>query len=421
MNIEQKPAENRNSSVFSVSASTNRDISNTASNTSDWPALRYESITWNETTESSASRKNKLSARGPYQAAIPAFIADAHPLIRNELLAEVEDATTALAKFDFEIGTFTAPFDAILLRSESASSSEVENLTASAKQLALAELGEKNSSNARIVVDNVSAMRAALELSKEPSASSIIEMHRALLGRTRPEICGSWRDRPVWIGGFSPHSADFVGPESSRIPELIADLEIFMKRADLPILVQVAISHAQFETIHPFEDGNGRTGRALVQSLLRHTELTTNTAIPVSAGLLHDTEKYFDALNAYRDGEIEPIIEAFTEAVFRAISNGRQLVQDLQNIADAWSGAHSFRRNSGAARILSLLIAQPVVSINLLTERLGLSSTAVSNSIDQLVETGVLRPLNPKKRNRMWVSDEVLEALDAFAARSRRR
>lgn len=386
-----------------------------------WPACELESVSWQAPEDSHTSRRQKLKARGPYQACVPAFIAGVNPALPSDLIAELEDAATAIARFDLEVGNFVAPFDAILMRSESASSSEVENLTASAKQLALASIGEKNSRNAQIVVDNVSAMRAALDLGDAPTGGAIIEMHRALLGRSRPEICGSWRSRAVWIGGQSPHTADFVGPESGRIDDLIADLELFMRRTDLLVLAQVALAHAQFETIHPFVDGNGRTGRALVQSLLRHTGLAENTAIPISAGLLHDTQRYFSALSAYRRGEIVPIIRAFSEAAFRAISNGRLLVKNLQQITDGWAAAHKFRANSAPSRILGILLDQPVVSVALLRDRLGLSATALIAGISRLVEAGVLTSLNGNKRNRIWLAEEVLIALDAFAARARRR
>lgn len=386
-----------------------------------WPAVQFERLSWAADYDPRASRNKNLGARGTYLAAIPAFIAHRAISISNELTAELEDAATTLAKFDFEVGTFTAPFATILLRTESASSSEVENLTVSAKQLALAELNSSTAQNAKIVVDNVDAMRAALDLSDQLTGNSIIEMHRALLERTNPEICGAWRNRAVWVGGYSPHSAKYVAPAESRVSDLMADLEKFMVRADLPILAQVAIAHAQFESIHPFEDGNGRTGRALVQSMLRHTGLTTNTTVPVSAGLLHDTEGYFAALDAYRLGDIEPIIRAFSEASFRAVDNGKKLVADLQAISSGWASRIKARSDSSLAKLLVLLIEQPAITQPLLQQRLGVTPQAIFAAIERLVDAGVLHPLNDYRRNRVWVSQEVLAALDAFAARSRRK
>ncbi len=99
-----------------------------------------------------------------------------------------------------------------------------------------------------------------------------------------------------------------------RVPAAIDDLMAFAARDDVPLLAQIAVAHAQFETIHPFTDGNGRTGRALVQAMLRNKGLTRQVTVPVSAGLLADTDGYIAALTAYRDGDAAPIVERFAEA-----------------------------------------------------------------------------------------------------------
>src|SRR5690606_15292452 len=145
-----------------------------------------------------------------------------------------------------------------------------------------------------------------------------------------------FRDQQVWIGGtdYSPHRADFVPPVASRINRSIQDLCAFSERTDLPLLAQAAIAHAQFETIHPFNDGNGRGGRALVHVMLRNGGATTRTTVPVSAGLLSDTGAYHDALTAYRNGDPNPIIEEFSRAAFAALRNGQQLVTDLRTLHD---------------------------------------------------------------------------------------
>jgi Fic family protein len=106
----------------------------------------------------------------------------------------------------------------------------------------------------------------------------------------------------------------------------MADLVAFAGRTDVPVLIQAAIAHAQFETIHPFPDGNGRTGRALLQGMLRHGGLTRNITVPVSAGLLNDTNAYFRALAEYRAGKADAIVITVAEASFAAIRNGRRLM-----------------------------------------------------------------------------------------------
>ena len=184
------------------------------------------------------------------------------------------------------------------MRSESAASSKIENLTASARAIAQAELTGHAGGNASVIVSNDQAMRAALELAGQIDGHTILQMHDALLGPTQPDIAGRWRDQQVWIGGghASPHDAMFVPPRHERVPAAIEDLIGFIDRDDVPVLAQAALAHAQFATIHPFPDGNGRTGRALIHAELRKRRLTRNVTVPVSAGLLVDTDACFEAL-----------------------------------------------------------------------------------------------------------------------------
>ena len=217
---------------------------------------------------------------------------------------------------DAELGGEIAPFATVLLQSESAASSQIENLTATARAIAEAELpGGKARRNAEMIVANTAAMKAAVALSDAVDADAILAMHRALMINDPRHTHGAFRTEPVWIGGGStPIGATFVGPRHELIPGAIADLIAFAQRADVPALPQIAVGHAQFETIHPFTDGNGRTGRALVQSLLRNKGLTRQVTVPVSAGLLADTDAYFAALTSYRDGDAAPIVERFSRA-----------------------------------------------------------------------------------------------------------
>lgn len=389
----------------------------------EWPALLFETLPWERDGTAPVSRRAFRAAAGPYRAAIPALISNRVLGISSELLALADDATSELARFDAEVGTLAAPFSAILLRTESASSSEVENITSSAKQVALAEIDEASSGNARLVVGNVHAMEAAIALSDALDPDSVIEMHRALLEQHDPEITGRWRDQPVWIGGgsVSPHHAEFVPPAAGRVPELMDDVMQFARRIDIPVLAQTAIAHAQFETIHPFPDGNGRVGRALVQGMLRAGRVTRNVAVPVSAGLLHDLPGYFAALTSYRDGKPGPIIEAFAEASFAAVRNGRHLVDDLQTARRGWDSIVVARSDSSVHRLKTYLLRQPVINARAAAIELGVSEVAAQTGIDRLVEVGVLEQAGGGRRNRRWAAPEVLAALDAFGARALRR
>ncbi len=387
----------------------------------DWPAVDYESIAWHRPDGMIGSRRALLQARGPYLAAIPPLIGGRRVELEPEVLAAADEASEALARFDAEAGSLVAPFASILLRTESASSSEVENLTASAKQVSLAEINASRSDNARLVVANVRAMDAALLLSAHLDEDSVIAMHAELLGDSAPHFVGSWRDQPVWIGGgISPHSAQFVPPAHSRIPQLMDDLIGFAERTDIPVLAQAAIAHAQFETIHPFPDGNGRTGRAILHAMLHRGGLTRNVVVPVSAGLLHDTASYFAALTAYREGDVDAIVRAVTNAAFSAVSNGRALARDIRSIRSRWEAALTARSDSSAYAALDVLLAQPTVTAAILAERLSVSDVAAGNAVARLVEAGVLTKASGNARYRIWQATDVLDALDAFAERARR-
>ncbi|MCO4263960.1 Fic family protein [Pseudarthrobacter sp. MDT3-26] len=390
---------------------------------SSWPPLGYEERPWHSVQDEYGSRTQKRLAAGPYLAAVPAFIADQSISLDSELHALTEEAASELARFDAEVGQIAAPFASILLRTESASSSEIENLTSGARQIALAELGEHASKNAQLIVGNVRAMQAALSLSESIDGHAILEMHRALLEQSNPEIVGHWRDQQVWIGGggLGPHTAQFVPPHQDRVPALMDDLCTFANRADLPVLVHTAIAHAQFETIHPFPDGNGRVGRALIQSMLRGGQLTRNVAVPVSAGLLHNTSHYFDSLSAYRSGDIAPVVRSLAEASFAAVHNGRILINDLEIVQVEWRGRISARRDSAAHRLVDVLLRQPVIGAAAAAAQLGISAVNAQVAIDRLVDANILTQITDGRRNRIWLAKDVVQILDDFAARAKRR
>ncbi len=314
-------------------------------------------------------------------------------------------------------------FSAILLRSESAASSRIENLTASARAIAEAELGTTHRKNAAEVVANTRTMMAALELAGNISSASVLAMHRALMSESDPINAGRWRTEQVWIGGgnLGPHLALFVPPHHDRVADAIADLMKFIERDDVPVLAHAALAHAQFETIHPFTDGNGRTGRALVQAMLRHGQLTRNVTVPVSAGLLADTDAYFDALTTYRRGDPFPIVTQFAEAAFKAVANGRELADDLREIRRRWQQLVKARSDSAVWRLADLLLRRPVVNARVIAEELDLDVGNVHRYVKPLLDARVLVQSLDVKRNQVWRAAEVLAALDTFAARAGRR
>ncbi|HXR21704.1 MAG TPA: Fic family protein [Acidimicrobiales bacterium] len=389
-----------------------------------WPHLTYEEHRWVPSAPDAGSRRQQLAARGPYEAAVLQPIAGIEEIpLSLDTRALVTEATAEIARFDTEMGSEIAPFASILLRSESAASSKIENLTASARSIALAELGNTSKRNASIIVSNVRAMQAAIDLADRLNQDAILAMHAALLGDSDPGIVGRWRTQQVWIGGsdYSPHGAAFVPPHYDRVPAAMDDLIAFLSREDIETLAQAAVAHAQFETIHPFPDGNGRVGRAMVHSLMRSKRITRNVTIPVSAGLLTNLDSYFDALTEYRLGRPEPIVRLMAEASFSSIANGRALVSDLRSVRDHWGERIHARSDAAAWKVVDILMAQPVIDSPAVQERLGIPVMSANRAIERLVRDRVLKEVTGRYRDRVYEAKEVLVALDGFAARGSRR
>jgi len=399
----------------------------TTAATSSWPALRYESRPWS--VGESASRSARRKHAGPYEAAVVPMIAGVDLQLSGDLLADVAESEAAITRFDeyisSRLGITTvdlAPLSTILLRSESASSSQIENLTVGARQIALAEIGERSSRNATIVTSNVRTMEAAIALVDRLDLGTVLDLHETLLASSAPAHAGRIRTEQVWIGGShtGPHRADFVPPHHERVGEALTDLFTFLDRDDLPALAHAALAHAQFETIHPFTDGNGRTGRALVHAYLAGRGITTRSTVPVSSGLLRDLDGYFGALGSYRAGDPQPIVRVFCDASRHAAVAGRALVDDLEAVRAENRERITARADSAAYAINDLLIGQPVVNVGYVRDRIGISQPAAHRAIERLVEAEVLVETTRQARHRVWQSTEVLALLDDFAAGFRR-
>lgn len=388
---------------------------------SPWPAIGSEQRVWSPVAASTYVGVDLKIQR--YRAAVPPLISTLTPAPSAEAGDVAAMAANELSRFDAELGHRVASFAPVLLRSESASSSQIENLTASARAVFSAELGARGSRNAELIAANTRALRAALELADGISPSAIREMHRILMAGQPRHTPGEWRDEAVWIGTRtdSPLGAEYIAPSHERVPALISDMTVFALRDDLAPLLATAIAHAQFETIHPFSDGNGRTGRALAQAMLRQRGVTRNVAIPVSAGLLADVEGYHRALTAYREGDVSPIVLAFANASLRAVSNARLLIDDIDQIRESWARRLTVRRSSNAWRLLDVVARRPVLDAATAARELGVQQPNIYPPLSALVDAGILTSKAEHKLGPFWRSIEVLDAIDDFAKRAGRR
>jgi len=229
---------------------------------------------------------------------------------------------------------------------------------------------------------------------------------------------GRLRDRQNWIGGssLSPRKAEFVPPPPDLVPELMEDLCRFVERVDVPAVVQAAIVHAQFETIHPFVDGNGRVGRALVHIVLRRRGTVSRYVPPVGLVLLANGRAYVEGLTMYHAGEIAAWSTRFAHALTDSVALAATLGRELNELQEQWRAATGASdRTSATQRLIDLLAARPVVDIPSAAELLSVSYPQAREAVLRLEAAGVLRQiLLGRKRNRAWEAPSLLDLLDAF-------
>ena len=170
-----------------------------------------------------------------YQAAIPPSISNLDVKVSSDVATLCREASTEVTRFGTELGTELGPFASIVMRCESASSSQVEQLTASAERVLMAEAGDTSRKNATLIASNTAAMRSSLSMADDLTSHSNLDRHSSLLGDRHPERAGKWRTEPVWIGGSAtnPQRASFVPPYHERVPTLIDDLIRFHQRTDI--------------------------------------------------------------------------------------------------------------------------------------------------------------------------------------------
>ncbi|MHB8577258.1 MAG: Fic family protein, partial [Dehalococcoidia bacterium] len=224
-----------------------------------------------------------------------------------------------------------------------------------------------------------------------------------------------FRNTQNWIGGnnYNPCGAAFVPPPPEAVELLIDDLCRFCSEEILPPLLQAAVGHAQFETIHPFEDGNGRTGRALVQVILRRRGIAPTFVPPISVVLARQKERYIGGLAWFREDRIAEWVELFAEAATAAAQLARRYSAEVLNLQHGWREqlkAHSNPRADAAAwAIIDLLPAHPILSVPIAAAATTRTRPAVTNAITELQEAGILIPLGSSSRNRAWEADGLLD------------
>lgn len=256
----------------------------------------------------------------------------------------------------------------------------------------------------------------------------ILAIHRRLLEGAPhgSRIAGGFRSTQNWIGGndYNPCGADFVPPPPEEVPRLLDDLSFIINDDLLPPLVQAALVHAQFETIHPFDDGNGRTGRALVHVVLRRRGVAPQFVPPISVVFASDRGRYISGLTSFRESCEDGVlkwIEHFAAATHRAARLATAYVHALRDLQESWRErlrtlGWNPRADAAAWAVINALPAHPMISAPVAEAMTGRDRSRIYEAIGQLTAAGVLLPLSAGRRNRWWEAAGLLELIEQLEA-----
>jgi Fic family protein len=386
----------------------------------------------NKIADAGLPRRERRSC--DYEAYVPDRLVDRAFVLAGDVAADIAEAEAAVTRLNSE-ATALADTDAlarILLRAESVASSRIEGLDIGARRLLRAEvvrsMREPNSDmTATEVLGNIDAMHYGLDRvgpGEEITLQVLLELHRRLLAGTRLEgYGGRFRDEQNWIGGsdYNPCSADFVPPPPDLVERLVADVIAFCNGDDLPAVAQAAIAHAQFETIHPFVDGNGRTGRAIIHLVLRRRGLADRILPPVSLVLATLARDYVGGLTATRyvgsaSAEeavvgLNQWIATFAAACTRAVIDAGRFESRVAELEQDWRARLGrVRANSGTDLLLRRIPGAPVLTTDSAATLIGRTFNPANEAIQRLVEAGILRQVTIGRRNRAYEAPEIIDA-----------
>lgn len=386
---------------------------------------KYLKLIWKADPAQNAPPRYRRACK--YQAFVPGPIAGWQPTLEGDLAMVVLDAEKRLQSLNSRSSSALQPLARLLLRTESIASSKIEGMQADVRGVARAEarqgVGGSVGREVAEVLANIDAMQLAVEdvsVSHRLSVERLCRIHRALM-RNVPMLAthaGRVRVEQNWIGGndYNPCGADFVPPPPERVGEGLHDLMRFCCESNVPPVVQAAIAHAQFETIHPFVDGNGRTGRALIHVLLRRRDVTPNYVPPISVVLAANRKRYIDGLVAYRNGSVSEWIEQFAVSTARAADLATAYLDRVSELQDRWRallvGSATPRADAAVWKVIEVLPAYPLISIAIAIAATGRTRPAVAQAFEHLTAAGVLISTSASRRNRLFEAVDLLDLLE---------
>ncbi|WP_066517034.1 Fic family protein [Curtobacterium ammoniigenes] len=390
----------------------------------NWPAHVQRTVPWTSTGRRGTRDDRMLSK---VTVSTPPRIAELGvPVIVERDLARARDEAADLERVADGV---LSPLAGFLIRMESVASSRIEHVEATPVAFARAIGGLKENASAISMVAASTAITKLIAASGSTiTLDAILAAHRALM-EADPDVserpyAGRVRDVQNWIGGsqYSPRGALYVPPPPDEVPALLEDLIAFANRDDVEPVTQAAIAHAQFESLHPFTDGNGRIGRALIGAILRRRGVTPHTVLPVASALAADTAHYFALLTAYRSGDAEPIVADLALCVETAAREARGTARVFAQYETAWRTQASPRAGSAADRILPVLLSLPVFTVEQLAREFDdIPERSVYRGVQTLEEAGVVQAVTERVRGRAYAAMDVLDEFEDLDTRIRER
>lgn len=347
------------------------------------------------------------AAERPVRSTVPALLAERALSVDGVTAVACEEAAVLAARAREHLSCH--PWLQVAVEyAEAIGSSRIEGLTAPVGAVLAAGAGVRSEAVASTIAAAASAARTLL--ASDGTLNDLYNAHRELMAHTpwHSKRAGAPRKELVWIGARLPEHAKHVAPAAKRVQPLLEDLMEFSRRQDVVAVVHAAVAHGQFETIHPFTDGNGRSGRALTLSVLKGDGLLGDTPVPYSSHLANDRYAYYEALGALREGNAAPLVVMFADAVTTA--SARVLKASAQVRAQAVPMTMG-RAGSAKAKLVAAFAETPVASTKALISSTGVSSTAASSALWQLSEEGSIHHLTPGANQHAWATTEVMDAL----------
>jgi len=388
---------------------------------SGWPQHEHRTVPW-QSTGRRGSREDRVFSE---------VVVSIPPRLRDAVVPATPPRDLLRARYETEelervAGDLLQPLAGFLIRMESVASSRIEQVDASTTAFARALGGLRENPSAMSMVSAGRAITALIDASTTVIELDAILRAHELLMRDEPgerEHAGRLRDVQNWIGGsqHTPRGALYVPPPPELVQELLADLLSFANRDDVDPTTQAAIVHAQFESIHPFTDGNGRIGRALIGAVLRRRGMTPTTVLPVASALAADTDHYFGLLTAYRGGDAEAIITDVALCVEVAAREARGTARSFIMYADAWRREVGIRAGSATDQVLDMLVSLPVFTVEQLAAHAGLGDRSAYRAIEQLQESRIIAEVTERKRDRVYAVTDVLDEFEDLDDRIRSR